>query len=615
MVNPGKSETAMKVFSAKAIENRSITWRLAASIALTVLVVSVIAFAVFNWLVSHEAARALDKKADETLAYLVGSLEMPLWTANYNEIRIIGQAVANDESIARLVIRDRSGAVVHAVERQTGDGLVNRSGQVFFRQGNQRSLAGDVTVSLSPIPFRTANQRQLIFLIFVIFLILISVVSVTVVLIRTSLNKPLHSLSEIARRFAAGAYDPSGHTLPYLEFQPFKQALVQMERTVAEQFMTLKEAEAKCRKIFENAVDGVFQSAPDGRFLNANPALLGILGYESLDELSASVREVSKDLYLGSEARDKLLALLDRQGAVAGYEVPLRRRDGQVIWVSISARMVRGEAGVPLSIEGFLRDINDRKRIQEEILERNRELEQRLAECAVERESTTKELKDLTYSVSHDLRAPLRHIDGFLGLLKERIAPTLDEESQRYMATISAAALRMAALIDDLLAFSRSGCFEMTRAQVDLGELVKEVIREFEPETRGRIIHWDVAELPAVSGDRAMLRVVLSNLISNALKFTQPRAQAEIGIGCLSGDETETIVFVRDNGVGFDMRYADKLFGVFERLHGVDEFKGAGIGLANIRRIISRHGGRTWAEGKVDGGAAFYFSLPRAGAP
>jgi light-regulated signal transduction histidine kinase (bacteriophytochrome) len=186
-----------------------------------------------------------------------------------------------------------------------------------------------------------------------------------------------------------------------------------------------------------------------------------------------------------------------------------------------------------------------------------------------ELQSANRELETFTYSVSHDLRAPLRHIDGFLGLLKERIAPALDEESRRYMATISNAALRMAALIDDLLSFSRLGRFEMVSTQVDLGDLVREVIREFEPETKDRIVHWQLAEIPVVTGDRAMLRAVLVNLISNALKFTRTRAQAEIAIGCLPEHQKETVVFVRDNGVGFDMQYADKLFVVFERLHGV----------------------------------------------
>jgi light-regulated signal transduction histidine kinase (bacteriophytochrome) len=203
----------------------------------------------------------------------------------------------------------------------------------------------------------------------------------------------------------------------------------------------------------------------------------------------------------------------------------------------------------------------------------------------------------------------LRHIEGFLELLQKQIASTLDEKSQHYMTNISEAATQMGILIDDLLSFSRMGHSEMSKTRVDLNELVQDVIQELKPETEGRSIEWRISPLPLVAGDRAMLKIALVNLISNALKFTRPRSPAEIEIGWMPGDEKETIVFVRDNGVGFDMKYVDKLFGVFQRLHHADEFEGTGIGLADVRRIISRHGGRTWAEGKVGQGATFYFSL------
>jgi light-regulated signal transduction histidine kinase (bacteriophytochrome) len=178
------------------------------------------------------------------------------------------------------------------------------------------------------------------------------------------------------------------------------------------------------------------------------------------------------------------------------------------------------------------------------------------------------------------------------------------------MTTIADSARCMGQLIDDLLAFSRMGRYEMSKMPVDLGGLAQDIIRDLEPETRGRTIRWRIADLPTVIGDRAMLRLVLVNLLSNALKFTRVRPQVEIEIGYLPGRGLENIVFIRDNGVGFDMDYSDKLFGVFQRLHRVDEFEGTGIGLATVRRIINRHGGRTWAEGKVNQGATFYFSLP-----
>lgn len=235
----------------------------------------------------------------------------------------------------------------------------------------------------------------------------------------------------------------------------------------------------------------------------------------------------------------------------------------------------------------------------------------KLQETAAALESANKELEAFAYSVSHDLRAPLRHIDGFLELLEKRAGTTLDDQGRHYLDTISDSAKRMGSLIDDLLAFSRMGRQALSIRSVDLGELVRNVIQELELEAAGRNIDWRIGDLPVASGDGAMLRIVLANLISNAVKFTQPRARAEIEIGWLRSQETETVLFVRDNGVGFNTTYADKLFGVFQRLHREDEFEGTGIGLANVRRIIDRHGGRTWAEGKIDQGATFYFSLPQ----
>lgn len=238
-------------------------------------------------------------------------------------------------------------------------------------------------------------------------------------------------------------------------------------------------------------------------------------------------------------------------------------------------------------------------------------LEERVASRTAELQVANRELEAFAYTVSHDLRAPLRHIDGYMELLKQRMNRTLDERSQHYMITISDAANHMGQLIDNLLDFSRMGRFELSKAPVNLGVLVREVIQEYEPATESRAIHWRIADLPTVKGDRAMLRLVLVNLLSNALKFTRERALADIEIGCQMGKK-ETIIFIRDNGVGFDMAYADKLFGVFQRLHHSDEFEGTGIGLASVRRIVNRHGGRVWAEGEVNQGATFYVSLPQS---
>ena len=268
-------------------------------------------------------------------------------------------------------------------------------------------------------------------------------------------------------------------------------------------------------------------------------------------------------------------------------------------------------AELTLANQRIRQQIAERKVIEEALRRLNLELDRRVLERTAELEAANEEMRAFTYTVSHDLRAPLRHIDGFLELLQQKAEAVLDDQSRHYMDTISKAARKMSLLIDDLLSFSRMGQHAMSFKPVDLKPLVHEVIQDFEPDAEGRTIEWRIGDIPAVDGDAAMLRIVFGNLIDNALKFTRPRQKARIEIGTLPGQASETVIFVRDNGVGFDMAYADKLFGVFQRLHHIDEFEGTGIGLANVRRIVARHGGRTWAQGEPGQGAAFFFSLPQ----
>jgi len=265
-------------------------------------------------------------------------------------------------------------------------------------------------------------------------------------------------------------------------------------------------------------------------------------------------------------------------------------------------------AGRPASILETNNDITEHKRREQEIRSLNEELGMRTAEL----ESTNKELEAFAYSVSHDLRAPLRHMAGFTELLQKNTATILNERSQRYVMMILESAQRMGNLIDDLLAFSRISRAETHKTMVSLEQLVEEALTEVRQDTDGRTIVWKVGGLPVCYGDRSMLRLVLVNLISNAVKFTRTRAQAEIEIGCLNQEQDQVVVFIRDNGVGFDMKYVNKLFGVFQRLHRPEAFEGTGIGLATVQRIVHRHGGRVWAEGLVDKGATFYFSLSKS---
>jgi PAS domain S-box-containing protein len=290
------------------------------------------------------------------------------------------------------------------------------------------------------------------------------------------------------------------------------------------------------------------------------------------------------------------------------YEQRFLRPDGSTGYYNSTFQGKYDKRGKLISIVGTVLDITERKMAEEEIRKLNEELEQRVRDRTAQLEVANKELEGFSYSVSHDLRAPLRHLTGFVDMLAKR-ATALDDKSRHYLEVITGAASQMGRLIDDLLSFSRMGRAEMMRTRVDLKSLLDEAIRDLHAEVKGRNIHWDVKDLPEVSGDPAMLKLVFVNLLLNAIKFTRPREQALIEI---SSEQTngEVVVSVRDNGVGFDAKYTDKLFNLFQRLHQAEEFEGTGVGLANVRRIIHRHGGRTWAEGAVNAGAVIRFSLP-----
>jgi PAS domain S-box-containing protein len=300
--------------------------------------------------------------------------------------------------------------------------------------------------------------------------------------------------------------------------------------------------------------------------------------------------------------------------AVSGrWEGELRktRADGTEVVVASRWSLRRDEQGRPAAILETNNDITEHKRREIEIAKLNEELSKRSAEL----ESSNRELEAFAYSVSHDLRAPLRHMSGFTELLNKSAAATLNDKSRRYVSLILESAKRMGSLIDDLLAFSRIGRAEARKTLVSLEQLVQEAVTEVRQGTEGRKIVWTVGTLPPLHGDRSMLRLVLVNLIANAVKFTRTRPQAEIEIGCAAGEQRgeqdQIVVFVRDNGVGFDMKFANKLFGVFQRLHSSDAFEGTGIGLATVQRIVHRHGGKVWAESILDRGATFYFSFPK----
>jgi PAS domain S-box-containing protein len=362
----------------------------------------------------------------------------------------------------------------------------------------------------------------------------------------------------------------------------------------------LSRTKAMFEGLFELAPDAIIVVSRNGGIVRANKRAEQLFGY-SRDELLNAHHEILLPERLREkhlEHRRVYMSEPHIRPMGTGLELFGRRKDGSEFSVDIALGPLKAEED--MVVIAVIRDVSKRKEEADMMKKRTSELIEAM-----------KELDAFSYSVSHDLRAPLRQMHGFVELLKKRIVDLPDEKIHHYADAIAAASIKMGILVDDLLAFSRMGRTEIKKRKIGFNILVREVIQDIQDEVKGRNIKWEIDELPeVVYGDQALLRLVLVNLISNSVKFTRVRTQAEIRIGC-KDEEDKFICLVNDNGVGFDMKYVDKLFGVFQRLHTQDEFEGTGVGLANVRRIISRHGGKIWAEGSVGQGATFYFTLPK----
>jgi PAS domain S-box-containing protein len=378
------------------------------------------------------------------------------------------------------------------------------------------------------------------------------------------------------------------------------------ERKRAEK--ALRESEERVRLATDAARIGVWERDPKSNLLRWDARMFAIYGIPATPEGLVSYRDWQARVLPADlpEQEERLQRTIGTCGQDQREFHIVRASDHAVRVIQAAERVIPGVNGEAARIVGVNLDITERKRSEEEINELNADLQRHAAELV----ESNKELEAFSYSVSHDLRAPLRAVDGFSRMVLADYAPKLDEEGRRMLGVIRGEAQRMGRLIDDLLAFFRLGRQSIEATGIEMEALARSVFDELAAQEPSDRVRLDLRPLPPARGSEAMIRQVWVNLIGNAIKFTKERELAEIEIGVWDGGNSGRIYYIKDNGIGFDMRYADKLFGVFQRLHSQEEFPGTGVGLALVQRIVKRHGGRVWAEGQVGQGATFYFTLP-----
>lgn len=341
----------------------------------------------------------------------------------------------------------------------------------------------------------------------------------------------------------------------------------------------------------------------DGFLQELNPPWEAALGWTHAQLLGRPVFEIVHPDDRAAAA--STWAGLRGDSGTCHFETRVLCADGSTRWLAWTATRSPGDD----LVYAVARDVTGRKRTEDDVRRLNEELERRVAERTAQLEAANRELESFSYSVSHDLRAPLRAIEGFSRFLAESHGAKLDAEGNRLIGVVRENTRRMGRLIDDLLEFSRMGRAELLKTRVDMNELVREALEQLKPDWSGRKVDFRIADLPPAWCDRSLVHQVFLNLLGNALKYSRPQEDATIEVG-VDADGGQTAYFVRDNGVGFDPAYAHKLFGVFQRLHSAEEFEGTGVGLALVQRVIHRHGGKVRAEGKVGEGATFHFTLP-----
>jgi PAS domain S-box-containing protein len=575
------------------------------------LVLSCVGFTSYEFFTLHKnMARALDTRAD----VIANDAGMTLVNKNPAEATEVLGVFKKDPRMLSACIYDADGrifarypatapdAAFPAKPGDVGDFFGPSSLSTFYPIIRNGRALGTVYLksNLSALTDRYHGYAELVLIILAGSLLVAYLFSRV---LQKQISQPIQSLAETARLVSEKA-DYSIRAAKYgndelgLLTDTFNQMLARIEaqRQILSQFAA----------IVESSDDAIISNNLDGVITSWNPGAEKLFGYSASEALGQKLLSLLPADRAGEEL--KILAQIAQGEVPSNFETVRVRKNGTPVDIAVSISPIKDGNGKVISISKIARDITARKQAEAEILQLNDHLERRVQERTAELEAANKELEAFSYSVSHDLRAPLRAMDGFSQAIEEDYGAQLPEDGKRYLRTVRENAQRMGALIDDLLAFSRLSRKPLSLHPVNSDKLVREILTELNGRRKDRQIDIKIGQLPSCQGDESLLKQVWANLLSNAVKYTGKQDAATIEVGCerINGDE---VYYVRDNGIGFDMQYAHKLFGVFQRLHRADEFEGTGVGLAIAQRIVHRHGGRIWADSALNQGADFYFTL------
>jgi len=576
-----------------------------------------------------DALARLETHIEETKGLLKVVTAGPLYDGNVEQLNADLDSFFVNPDFVEVHLKEYHGDIIISRKRPTTSTLGKLiKEKVIITRGIDDLGEIAVTYTTANIEASLIQSRNQLIL---FSLILMLGLSLVIFLVGTGLTRPIDRLTEAARAMANGNLDQEIETRGARELRILGKSFISMRDAIQEKIadlaaknvqlreevqerihaqQALKESEEKYRSFFEQSVSPMLL-AKGVQFIDGNAAALNMLGLDSIDELQKLTvldisPEIQPDGMPSKNLAETILTGLKNQGS-AYIEWSHKRKNGEIFPVAISLTVIGVEDDEVLT-HVIWQDISDRKLAEEELIKYHQQLEELVEERTNELTAVNKELEAFSFSVSHDLRAPLRSIDGFSEALLEDYATKLDATGHDYLQRIRAAAQKMGQLIDALLDLSRVTRRELLKDTVDLSALAQDALKDLQHGEAEREVACTIQPGIRAKGDKQLLRIVMANLLGNAWKYTSKNSQAQIEFGT-KVENGETIYFVRDNGAGFDMTYATKLFGAFQRMHHDDEFPGTGVGLATVSRIINKHGGRIWAESAPGKGATFYFTL------